>query len=236
MKSNPNPNYRLPMGITLNCALRCDPTFAINFKEIQENLRKVMKMFQPKFKIGDQVRVKKDLKVHERRGGYQVTPQIYYMRGNTAIVTSIGECRSIPFVQLDNKFLYFSPEMLERVKPEKIVIYQNGNKVVAKNTANGKTAEARCNPSDDFDFNIGAKLAFERLVNSEPEKPKYYSGKVVCIDARTDEFTKGRIYEVKNGRMKTDLPSIVESQAFSPYSSFADLTNKLSSQFIELVE
>ena len=68
------------------------------------------------------------------------------------------------------------------------------------------------------------------------EEPKYYSGKVVCVDARTDEFTKGRIYEVKNGRMKTDLPSIVEPQAFSPYSSFADLTNKLSSQFIELVE
>lgn len=70
----------------------------------------------------------------------------------------------------------------------------------------------------------------------EPEKPKYYSGKVVCIDARTNEFTKGKIYEVKNGRMKTDHPSIVEPQGFSPYSSFADLALKLASKFIELVE
>lgn len=75
-----------------------------------------------------------------------------------------------------------------------------------------------------------------RNANYEPKNMRLYSGKVVCVDARTNEFTKGRIYEVKNGRMKTDLPSIVEPGAFSPYSSFEELTNKLSSQFIELVD
>lgn len=68
------------------------------------------------------------------------------------------------------------------------------------------------------------------------EEPKYYSGKVVCIDARTDEFTKGKIYEVKNGRMKTDLSHIVEPGDLSPYTSFENLTLKLASKFIELVE
>lgn len=68
------------------------------------------------------------------------------------------------------------------------------------------------------------------------EEPKYYSGKVVCIDARTNEFTKGRIYEVKNGRMKTDLSHIVEPGDLSPYTSFENLTLKLASKFIELVE
>lgn len=76
----------------------------------------------------------------------------------------------------------------------------------------------------------------DRSANYEPENLRLYSGKVVCVDARTNEFTKGRIYEVKNGRMKTDLSHIVEPGDLSPYTSFENLTLKLASKFIELVE
>lgn len=33
------------------------------------------------------------------------------------------------------------------------------------------------------------------------EKPKYYSGKVVCTDSDTPDFTMGKVYEVVNGKL-----------------------------------
>lgn len=57
------------------------------------------------------------------------------------------------------------------------------NKVIARDLITKKTAEAKCNPKDEWDFAKGAKLALERLYleKKEEEKPKYWSGKVVCI-------------------------------------------------------
>ena len=121
---------------------------------------------------------------------------------------------------------------MELVKPEKIIIYRNGAEVIAKNTATGKTGVARCNPTGEFDFNTGAKLAFERLTNPEPEKPKYYTGKVVCIDSKTSSFTKGKIYVATNGNLNSN-DGVYEYHRFV---SFADIQDTLASEFIELVE
>lgn len=52
---------------------------------------------------------------------------------------------------------------------ETIVIYRKDRRVIALDKATGNKAIARCNPSDEFDFNTGAKLAFERLMDSEPK-------------------------------------------------------------------
>lgn len=52
-----------------------------------------------------------------------------------------------------------------------IVIYQNDNSVFAVEKINGKvarTAEARCCPGDTFNFDVGAELAFERLIGELP--------------------------------------------------------------------
>ena len=48
------------------------------------------------------------------------------------------------------------------------MIYRRGNEVIALNKIDGSKAVAKCNPYDDFDFTVGAKLAFQRLVGSEP--------------------------------------------------------------------
>lgn len=98
--------------------------------------------------------------------------------------------------------------------------------------SNGKTGVAKCNPADEFDFNTGAKLALERLINPEPEKPKYYTGKVVCIDSKTSSFTKGKTYVVTNGNLNSN-DGVYEYHRFA---SFADIQATLASQFIELVE
>lgn len=56
---------------------------------------------------------------------------------------------------------------LEKVGSETIVIYRNDNKVVALDKSTGKKAEAKCNPVDEFDFHVGAKLAFNRLMGED---------------------------------------------------------------------
>lgn len=56
---------------------------------------------------------------------------------------------------------------LEKVGSETIVIYRNDKKVVALDKTTGKKAEAKCNPSDEFDFRTGAKLAFNRLMGED---------------------------------------------------------------------
>ena len=116
--------------------------------------------------------------------------------------------------------------------PEKIIIYRNGAEVVAKNTATGKTGVAKCNPADEFDFNIGAKLAFERLTNPEPVKPKYYSGKVVCIDDSGKGHIKGKIYRVIDGSLEFEnsFPTLTK------FHSLEEINKLFDSQFIELVE
>lgn len=56
---------------------------------------------------------------------------------------------------------------------ECIVIYRKDNKVIALDKTNGKTGVARCNPIDEFDFNVGANIAFARLMKPEQqEEPK----------------------------------------------------------------
>lgn len=60
----------------------------------------------------------------------------------------------------------YTDEMLEPVDdaiPEKLVIYRNSNKTIAKYYKGNKTvtAEAKCSPEDEFSFEHGAKLAMD---------------------------------------------------------------------------
>lgn len=48
-------------------------------------------------------------------------------------------------------------------KPHTIVVFQDGNKVIALDKDLGVKAEAKCHSKDKFNFHHGAKLAVERL-------------------------------------------------------------------------
>lgn len=67
---------------------------------------------------------------------------------------------------------------------ETIIIYRNGQKVIALDKRNGNTAEAKCSPEDEFDFVTGAKLALERL----EEKPKFKVGDLVIGNNNADAY------------------------------------------------
>lgn len=84
--------------------------------------------------------------------------------------------------------------------PVVTAVLKDGNKAV-------KTAAARCNPADTFDFAIGSRLAFSRLMGEEatvePEKPKLLNCKfVVTCGNNNAEFEVGHIYTVKDGKIK----------------------------------
>lgn len=128
-------------------------------------------MEKHKFKVGDRVKVKKD---------------IITLNRNT-----VGECGTVKKLLTDNycsvefdKFVCghdcggFAKEghgwncvedVLDLVKTqnETIVIYRKDNKVIALDKSTGEKAEAKCNPADEFDFRTGSKLAFNLLMGED---------------------------------------------------------------------
>lgn len=96
---------------------------------------------------------------------------------------------------------------------EKIVITTDGKITTAKMYDGKKlvnSAKAICSPDDEFDFNIGATIALERLTgqlesNLEVEE-HFYNGKVVCVKNKDLEsyFTVGKIYDIVDGLLKAD--------------------------------
>lgn len=92
-------------------------------------------------------------------------------KGNTVVGKS-GECFFCADYELELIADKTKQEPLVKVE-QKIVITTDGKTTTAK-LYDGKkiieTAEAKCSPSDKFDFAIGAKLAFERLTDSKTEE------------------------------------------------------------------
>lgn len=112
-----------------------------------------------KFKIGDNVIAKKNTPYSITTNGWKgVVVELY---GNTIRVKDVtGDA----VFNLDPK--YFD---LDTTTDQKIVITTDGTTTTAK-MYEGKTvvkaAESKCNPDDKFDFETGAKLAFNRLLGA----------------------------------------------------------------------
>ena len=236
-----------------------------------------------KFKVGDKVRVKewKDVlkecgidKDHSSGAVYIIAKAVADVCGLVFTVTECDETMRYYSISGLNRFgekteLQLIEELLEPVCDAKIVITTDGKETLARLYEDGKvrkSAKAECSPDDKFDFAVGAKIAFERLIKTapakiiigkkyrvigcspsprhcfkfgeiitpltvnsgyfygtaksgirqwinnedvelveEPAEPKYYSGKVVCVDKYSDcAYTIGKIYEFKDGRVKTD--------------------------------
>lgn len=90
----------------------------------------------------------------------------------------------------------FSADTFEKNNNQKIVITTDGTETLARLYEGDKVvkkATAKCSPDDTFDFNVGAKLAFERLMNVEKwivvnRKPKV--GDYVRLVKRSFSFTE----------------------------------------------
>lgn len=92
------------------------------------------------------------------------------------------------------------------------------------------TATAKCNPGDTFDFEEGARIAFERLCGRDPfpEKtestttPKAYNGRMICAESPYPWWTVGKIYNVVGGRITANDGSVYPPPGRAPYRDAAD--------------
>lgn len=101
----------------------------------------------------------------------------------------------------------------KNTKRKPVIIYQNGQDVIALDKETGEKAVAKCHPNDEFDFAIGAKIAFGRLYHSQDYisegneakcKPKFQVGdRVRCIK---------RDYEIGGINIVNELGVIREAE------------------------
>ena len=127
-------------------------------------------------------------------------------------------------------------EEKERKTNKSIIINTDGYKVVTatlydENGEQLRKETARCSPEDVFSFEIGAKLAAERLfrkINREIN----WNTKVVCVRSKSISYTKGKIYEVKNGKITNNIGE----DLINSYESMDDLNAWTEAKFIEVVE
>ena len=119
-----------------------------------------------KFKVGDKI------------VGNHSTRYAFTKLGWKGVVIRVDDCcfdakgdgnidHNGVFHGLEYDYFDLLPNKDKKEKPEKIVITHDGKTTTAtKYCADGSkvTATARCAPEDEFDFNVGAKLAVERLV------------------------------------------------------------------------
>lgn len=178
-------------------------------------MSKNMKM---KFKVGDKVRVKK---FKGRPACWNTQGKMDYLMGKVVTIESIEKCNIMNIKIVDRgRSWWLSENEIEPVN-RVIVIYEKNNKVIALDKSNNEKAEARCNPADEFDFMIGAKLAFERLINKNEDKkePEYYSGKIMFIKG-DDVFKTGHIYEIKNGCIPYKDPLTGHMEFLDSFANF----------------
>lgn len=169
-----------------------------------------------KYKVGDKVRVRSDLekgKLYRMEDGSEgdcaVGKMLKFAGKEVTISKIIGGEYIVEECERDFFFYYWTDEMFESVNNHKIVITNDGKVTLArlydgKNVV--KTTTAKCSSADTFDFKTGAEIAFGRLFETETkdESPKHYNGKVVCIMYCGCGFTKGKVYEFKDGYVKDD--------------------------------
>ena len=112
-----------------------------------------------KYKVGDKVRVRKDLVVGNRYGS------IFCLLGHekdSGKIFTIKNIRKQCYYRLNGSGYWWTEEMFEDVaEMGKIEIIVDGNKVIAKKE--GKFGVARCHPDDKFDIFTGARIALDRL-------------------------------------------------------------------------
>lgn len=260
------------------------------------------------YKVGDKVRITKDKSKSTQWNDFGRMDK--WLGKVMTIRCCGGDCYRMEEDIDDNEWggWYWYPGMIDGLASKtfpKVVITTDGKTTLARYYEDGKVVkrgEAKCCPSDEFDFAIGAKLAYERCmgtikvegktlttkdikwravkraakagdyvrlkkcsglfhfdragdickvtrlsingaiyVSAEDhitayedkdrgvgdigsncwtylsseyevvvpigwlehveEKPTYYSGKVVCTDSNTEDFTTGKVYEVKRGKL-----------------------------------
>ena len=124
-----------------------------------------------KFKVGDKVRIVFG------DGFIEWVSDMRKFIGKTVTISEVSEDSKRPWFRIAGHYFHWNEcdaELIEQPRREFIVIHRSGNVMTAEHRVNReiiKSAKATCAPSDTFDFETGAKLAFDRLMGREEPKP-----------------------------------------------------------------
>ena len=143
-----------------------------------------------KFKVGMKVRAVSEAEHKE-------FPRWFPKPGTIGTVTDVDDNNVC--VEWEDKKCYIPTGYWCRatsVAPEKgarVVIFVDGknpNVVVAKDTVTGETATAKCNPTDKFLFETGAKLALERLYAGKKKRSerKFEKGDIIIGNSKANKY------------------------------------------------
>lgn len=148
-----------------------------------------------KYKVGDRVKlVGWNESVYLKESSY----------GKIDTIRKVTHGEKYPYL-LTNTSFRWRDEELEPACENKIVITTDGKTTLARLYDGSKvikSAEAKCSPEDTFDFAVGAKLAYERLMVEEKkvEAHTYKSGDKVRIigDSCWHGIVKGSVVTLKS--------------------------------------
>lgn len=126
-----------------------------------------------KLKVGDKFKVKTDLIGGNIYGGLYFSKNMEKFRRNILTVKRVNTLGR--YQTVESGIYVFNSSMIEAIdRNQSIHITTDGNKVTTAIYKQGKQvvkrAQARCNDTDEFDFNVGAKLAMERLMGTSLDK------------------------------------------------------------------
>lgn len=190
-----------------------------------------------KYKIGDKVRVRDDLRleeVYKMDNGTDYDSVVFEMlklKGKEATILTYTDSSKY-LISEDGGCWNWTDEMFLglAVSRPKIVITTDGKTTTAKMYKGKKllkAAESRCSPEDTFDFAVGAKLALERVTKKEP---KFKIGQFVrVIENDTCQFFKGQPVKI------TEVPEeYVMCEGYLRYNQIIG-TQMLRYEMIELL-
>lgn len=154
-----------------------------------------------KFKVGDKIRAKKD-------APYGVTTNNWI--GKVIGILAENYIRAID--EFGREFVFLDEKYFDLVEDKQKIVITTDGKTTTAVLYNGKQrikdAKAVCAPDDEFDFNKGAAIAFERLTGQAcgkradavyiDESEQLLNTKI-CITDGDSTFKTGHIYEIKDG-------------------------------------
>lgn len=127
-----------------------------------------------------------------------------------------------------------APQQTAKRAPQPVIVITSDGVTTTATRRIGKviqvTATAKCGPNDSFDFEEGARIAFERLCGRDPfpEKPENtatpeaYNGRMICVESPYPWWTVGKIYEVVDGRITANDGDVYPPKTQAPYRDAKD--------------
>lgn len=195
-----------------------------------------------KYKIGDRVRIKTNLKSPARSGTF-LNPKMRKWEGKVMTIKGIAThtcCMLEDVGELrPGEGWLWDEDWIEGLDNNfKIVITTEGNTVLARLYEGKKVleeAKATCSKDDKFVFGTGAQLAFDRLLGNEPKKEEWFTGKMVrTVSVFGTLYPSGKVYYYKDG-YETDKTG---ERRLDPrrFHSAEDVSNAYLGQLVPLVE